>query len=286
MNGTEFGDKILNLSGSERESAILDAAIAGQVPAFIKDDPWSAVQVGPLTIYVAPDYFSIGTASDYLRVPMTPMTAQKIADLYKSILPSRALVNAIWQAAKTKLAPSPFPPDAKMETSKRFIEHNAKIGDPKPSTSNLVAGHKKDIVVGPGLDGSRVAIYGWHQLNGSPIQPYSTVHGSYYADYSHGVRLVHRNAVYQDTIIDLMSAFKDPLLSKYVSDQGSFVPTFPSGPGKFVKATAVPAPVSAEPGQPTPPQPGPQESRETSLAIPAVAIAVVFWLIMSSRTTP
>ena len=36
----------------------------------------------------------------------------------------------------------------------------------------------------------KIAIYGWHRLNGAPIQPLSTVHGACYADYSHGIRLV------------------------------------------------------------------------------------------------
>jgi hypothetical protein len=56
----------------------------------------------------------------------------------------------------------------------------------------LLAGHKKDLVLTRKLATrpNRVAIYGWHQLSGEPIQPVSTVHVAEYADYSHGVRLI------------------------------------------------------------------------------------------------
>ncbi|HCL31999.1 MAG TPA: hypothetical protein DIC52_26690 [Candidatus Latescibacteria bacterium] len=56
----------------------------------------------------------------------------------------------------------------------------------------LLAGHKKDLVLMRKLATrpNRVAIYGWHQLSGEPIQPVSTVHVAEYADYSHGVRLI------------------------------------------------------------------------------------------------
>ena len=36
----------------------------------------------------------------------------------------------------------------------------------------------------------KVAIYGWHKLDGKPIQPLYTGHSAAYADYSHGIRLV------------------------------------------------------------------------------------------------
>jgi len=37
-----------------------------------------------------------------------------------------------------------------------------------------------------------VAIYGWHKLDGKPIQPLYTGHVDWYVDYSHGIRLVSR----------------------------------------------------------------------------------------------
>ena len=39
---------------------------------------------------------------------------------------------------------------------------------------------------------NRVAIYGWHYLNGQPIQPTYAGHVDWYIDYSHGIRPVRR----------------------------------------------------------------------------------------------
>jgi hypothetical protein len=75
----------------------------------------------------------------------------------------------------------------------------------------LLAGHKKDLVLANRLSSNRgrVAIYGWHRGNGDPIQPLSTVHGEYYADYSHGIRLVSRTAYVNGRPVDLRSLLTD-----------------------------------------------------------------------------
>lgn len=53
----------------------------------------------------------------------------------------------------------------------------------------LLVGAFKDVVRGP--DG-RIGLYGWHQLNGKPIQPYFTGHAMDWIDYSQGLRLVRK----------------------------------------------------------------------------------------------
>ena len=60
----------------------------------------------------------------------------------------------------------------------------------------LVAGDKKDIVLTPqhAAKPGKVAIYGWHRTNGVAIQPLYLGHADSWADYSHGVRLVHQTA--------------------------------------------------------------------------------------------
>jgi hypothetical protein len=58
----------------------------------------------------------------------------------------------------------------------------------KNRSFDLVAGHKKDIIK-PRRSG-RVTIYGWHKLNGHPIQPPSNVHDDDYEDYANCLRLV------------------------------------------------------------------------------------------------
>ena len=88
----------------------------------------------------------------------------------------------------------------------------------------LVSGHKKDIVLSNRLKRKphRIAIYGWRSWNDRRIQPLSIVHGKRYVDYSHGVRLVSKNALVDNRlvptsqIIGLIS--KDPVSNKFDED--------------------------------------------------------------------
>ncbi|MFO1512715.1 MAG: hypothetical protein U1F83_07355 [Verrucomicrobiota bacterium] len=73
---------------------------------------------GPIeaTYYVTPDYLAVGTDADYFLTPLTPLTAQFIADQLDCTLPTRKMVDAIYAAAAVKFAPSPIPPSAAMTT--------------------------------------------------------------------------------------------------------------------------------------------------------------------------
>lgn len=244
MKGSDFGKSLLALDAVAREKAILQTAIAPEnLPAWLRG-PWAPVKMGErLTVYASPDYFAAGEDEDFVRLPMTPWTAEVIADRYGAILPTRKIVVEIYRQATQKLPSVTFTPDAKMESTARMLEHDAAIDKTVkgvPGPKNLLAGHKKDVVVGPDLDGSRVAIYGWQpDPKMFPHQPYSTVHDSKYVDYSHGVRLVSRQATLDGQPVDLMDVFRDPKLVELVSDQGQFVPVFPNKNANF------PAPASA-----------------------------------------
>src|SRR5262249_38225116 len=84
------------------------------------------------------------------------------------------------------------------------------------------AGDKKDLVLTNRLwtHPLRVAIYGWHRKDGSPIQPLSTVHGFRYADYSHGVRLVSDTVYVDGRSESLLRVLQDPMLASVVSSEG------------------------------------------------------------------
>jgi hypothetical protein len=136
----------------------------------------------------------IEVSSDYymeagIRMPVDVPKALKIAKQYDAILPTKEIVDAIWNAADLKLSPITLPPGPAMTTFEYFKRHNDLIEEQlRGKQFNLVAGHKKDIL--QPLKKGRVTIYGWHRLNGVPIQPVSSIHGEYYFDYSHGLRLV------------------------------------------------------------------------------------------------
>ena len=86
----------------------------------------------------------------------------------------------------------------------------------------LVSGHKKDVVMTNLLAANpgRIAIFGWHRLNGAPIQPLSTVHGACYADYSHGIRLVSETVLVEGERRSIYDVLQDPVLARVLNDEG------------------------------------------------------------------
>ena len=229
-------------SFDKREGLILGYLLAGNVPGWALT--WRPVRVRAnidgrvreLEYEVTPDYVPLGTDDDFIRIPMWPGTAQKFADAHGAILPSSRMVEEIYANASARLVPQPIAgqKSSVSEWGQHEIMVQRQAGTLGLSPGTFIAGHKKDVVIGPSLDGSRVAIFGWHdesgKITGVPnkaIQPYSTIHDSRYSDYAHGTRLVRRQASLDGEPIDLVKVFTDPKLSVLVSSQGAFNPRYP-----------------------------------------------------------
>src|SRR5205085_10115056 len=71
---------------------------------------------------VMPDYLSIGSDADFVRIPMTPYTAQAFCDAFGFVLPTRKMVNDIWAAATTHLDPRPLTQER--EAPQTFLQHH------------------------------------------------------------------------------------------------------------------------------------------------------------------
>lgn len=174
-----------------------------------------------VTYFVTKDYISIGTNKDFMRIPMTPMLAQKIADYYHCFLPTRKMVNDIYQQASVKLEPMPL--TAARDSFKTFYEHHLMIERKREGRDGIIAGIKKDVVISDqinsGLQTNKVAIYGWHKLGGIPIQPLYTGHVNWYVDYSHGVRLVSRTIFINGKKYDYTDILKMESWKKILSDE-------------------------------------------------------------------
>jgi hypothetical protein len=85
-----------------------------------------------------------------------------------------------------------------------------------------LSGHKKDVVITNRLaqKKDKIAIYGWHQCAGAPIQPLSTVHDSCYADYSHGIRFVSDTVWIGGKPQSIYEVLEDPKLAEVLSTEG------------------------------------------------------------------
>lgn len=248
MKGSEFGASILDLNGEAREKAILQTGLKTEnLPSWLRG-AWSPVTSGRITYFAAPDYFSIGDNDDFLRVEATPDTFQTLATAYDAILPTRKMVDDIYRAANTKLVAKTYAPgDGKESSTERMIAHNTATGNNHPSVTNLVAGSAKDVVIGPELDGSHVAIYGFQpDPKVFPHQPYSTIHTRDYLDYAHKGRLVSRIMLLDGkTPISAFEVFKNPDLAPFVVDaeqlaKGVFVPVFPNKGLTFAVSASAP----------------------------------------------
>jgi len=235
LPGLQFMQKIKELKLEEREELIFKEFITGNIPNFLRQltviteifENATGVK-HELKYFVMPDYLAIGDDEDFCRIPMTPITAQKIADVYGAILPTRKLVNSIYEHCKIKLEPiTYYPVGNNNELVRKFIEHNNAIEQAMEKETgklgDLLGGTKKDIVLSNLIfDEKRknnVAIYGWHMLNKKPIQPLTNIHINTYVDYSHGVRLINNQALLDGNLVLLSDLLKDSVKYKIISDE-------------------------------------------------------------------
>jgi hypothetical protein len=230
---------ITPLPRDAREDSLFRYIMGGNVPDFMRKlvPVTSSAYIGgtlhSVTYHVAPDYFAVGSDAGYFLIPMTPLLAQRLADNLKCTLPTRKMVNDIYQAAALKIAPAPISPSAEMITVPVFVRHDslvwtqraAQLASYPPGT--LVGGTKKDVVVSNKIRNELkagvpkpVVIYGWHQLNGLAIQPIYNGHGETYADYSHGIRLVQEAVQLNGSPTTISSILKNDTLAGILSDEG------------------------------------------------------------------
>ena len=231
--GKEFMESIKNLKpGPERDKAILDEIMKGNIPDNLRDLKEVNVsrkgkdgQSHDLTMHVMPDYLSIGSNEDNVRIPMTPAVAQAIADRTGTSLPTDRMVDDIHSNADKKLNMDPFqwkPGNEharNMQSVDWYQQHDQRIDNQLgtgQAQTGIVSGHKKDLVI-PNKDG-KVAIYGgtWPGTD-KRIQPYSNLHENTYEDYSHGARLVSQDVVIDGKAMKLSDVLADPNLAPLVT---------------------------------------------------------------------
>ncbi len=234
-SGTTF-IKNAPAGGREREQAIYNEISRGNIPDFLRSMKrvqveWSSPSgiKHECVFKVLPDYMAIGSDSDFVRIPMTSDTAQRIADLTDTLLPSAKMVDAIYMNARVKLEPQPMPANPQVGSNGYYLDHNRMIEHQRlekgARLGSLIAGHKKDLVITNRLNDNpdHLAIYGWHRMEDGkpiPIQPLTTVHLKDYVDYSHGVRLVSKKVLLDGKVSSVENILSNPELSAILSDEG------------------------------------------------------------------
>jgi hypothetical protein len=229
MTGNEFYHEAFAMKWQARDSFVLKEVLAGDVPSFLKKfvavhtsitDSATGKTIKAI-YYVAPDYLSIGTDKDWARINITPKAAQQIADSFNCFLPTRKMVDDIYKAAKVKLEPVPM--YAFRDSTPTMWQHNLIIEGQRRGRKGLIAGIQKDVVISGKISRDpkpdRVAIYGWHKLDGTAIQPLYTGHIFWWVDYSQGIRLIYRKIKVGKKWMDYIDILKDPVLQKLLCDE-------------------------------------------------------------------
>ena len=229
IGGTALMQRVAALPRDQREEQIAGDILKGNVPAFLRQFKTVRItatlgdgKLHSIDLRVMPDYLAVGSDADFVRVPLTPMTAGKIAGAFGCVLPTKKIVDDVYRQADLKLEPRPM--TESREAVATFLEHNRIIEEQRTghSLGGLVAGIKKDVVLTNRLKEKpgHVAIYGWHKPDGEPIQPLTTVHVATYVDYSHGIRLVERKVVVDGKPMVIDDVLASPELNPLLSDEG------------------------------------------------------------------
>ena len=226
-SGTELFKTAFSYNYKQRDSLAVYEFMRGNIPDYIRRFvPVKTEITGTdgnkikAIYFVSPDYLSIGRM-DWVRIPITPMAAQTIADSIDCFLPTRKMVDDIYQSAKVKLDPVPM--YAFRDSTPTMYHHHLIIEGQRKGRNGLIAGIKKDVVVSGKISRdfkqNRVAIYGWHLPNGKPIQPLYTGHVDWYVDYSHGVRLVYRKIKVDGKWMDYVDILNNDVLRTLLCDE-------------------------------------------------------------------
>lgn len=232
-DGAAFAREVADLTRGARDAVTTREILRGNVPDFLRH--LAPVELHayssdgrPLraTLCVMPDYLAVGADRDYLRMPMGLAAATRLAARLGFVLPTPRMVDAIYRAAASQLRPQPLAAGPGMRSTAYIRRHHAEVARQAQRlgipAGLLLAGHKKDLVLSNRMDThpGRLAIYGWHELNGEPIQPLSTAHGVEYVDYSHGVRLVSDVMLLNGRVTTVHQVLANPRLAAVLSAEG------------------------------------------------------------------
>ena len=222
------------------EDMTVSQILSGNVPSSLKKfrkidytvvlsdyGQWSGKH--KVEMWVLPDYLAVGNDQDFVRMPMGPLTAQRVADSLYCSLPTTFLSDRIDEVSEGRIEIFPFRPvgDRNMkplcfEDSNNAI--NALMRSKGLKFGQFVSGLKKDVVLTTRLENEpeyyrHVAIYGWFHPDGHPQQPLFIRHGNFYSDYSHGIRLIYRTIKIDGKEYDLRKVLEDPFMFRIVSDE-------------------------------------------------------------------
>ncbi len=223
-------DETATMRPWEREKAVEREVLQGNVPDFLRGLVPITSEVGGhrARIFVIPDYLSLGTDEDFVRMPITIRTAKHLCKAMTCVLPTTHIVDLVYQQAAARVTSPTEPASRQMGTNPYLTTHNAAIEERRRASGvalgALIAGCKKDVVLSSRMleNPGRTPIYGWFRASGEVIQPLSLVHDDRHVDYAHGIRFVDRRVEVDGRDMDFFDVLRSRELAKLISDEGAF----------------------------------------------------------------
>jgi len=272
VSGTEFIKTIQSAKTpadwQAREDAMVSQLLAGNLPEWLQK--WITITVSKndatpvVKVRVLPDYLCVGNETDYRHVPLDPQSAQKVAESYGAMLPTAKICHAIWRRTPWKRAIRAIQlPELQEKAKKKFAQDSTAAFDAhslaiqaemkdKISPGELVAGHKKDVVlsVSGKFRPETISFHGFYLSDAHPAEPchyasaqrpgckerpsiYAHPEGvGHFSDYSQGVRLVHPQMEIDGVTHLVADVLKDKKLSTLIAEGPIDPPRVPPAPRK------------------------------------------------------
>ena len=284
-----------------RDSMILGMLADNYSPPYEWVQVVSATDRGVLRMLVGADAVKIGDEVDAVRVNLSGLAAQVLADRHDCCLLTPKLDDLCWEQSAAKPPPmtiNPYPADQTWAME----QHSRRIDDALPAglSPSLLVGNvgkgaiNSTLLWSPQPRPDKMAIYGWHVPptypqcrpaatpdGGHVIQPESTVHVSYFSDYSSTVRFVRREVELTDErgihVLDIADVATDLELSPFVSHSGPVILRNPgvACPSVVAGNGAPPTACPVGGGGATPPPPGGGITSTAALVVGGVLFATV-----------
>lgn len=273
-----------------RDSMILSMLADDYSPPYEWVQLVSATPRGVMRLMVGADAVKIGDEVDAVRVNLSQLAAQVLADRHDCALLTPKLDDLCWEQSAAKPPPMTFDPYPADQTW-AMEQHSRRIDDALPAgfSSSLLVGNvgkggvNSTLLWSPEPRPDKMAIYGWHIPSGGKpaatpdggrvIQPESIKHVSYFEDYSATVRFVRREVELSDDsgvhVLDIADVATDPELCQFVSHAGPVILRHPGvGCPSVVAGDGSPPTACPVPGGVMPPPAGTDDgTRSTSAAL-------------------
>lgn len=275
LGGSEFFRRISGVkSASQIDDYVYQEIVSGNIPDFLRN--FAAINVesngNKLTYSVMPNYLCVGSDEDWVMAPLGAVAAQRVADAFGCTLTTKKMANQIYNAADVKLTASPIPPSSRMTQNSAFLEHSDKVKSQMQGKNQgkLFAGHKKDVILSnnAGKRG-KLGIYGFFDKDGKAIQSGDiSPHDINYRDYSHGIRLVDRNATLNGKQVDLLSdVIRSSQYSGLVIDGGPLIVSPYKSNNEKQKEQPKPLPLSDSPPSEPQKEKRPYDAKSDQIAL-------------------